>query len=216
MTIVPLVVGYFAIQWNRASFLGKSPEQIVAMGRQRWSDIYSKKFGQSHHDLCDAEEKYGFALKNLNDRAITRLPKSRQVWLTEVRKTTREYAVEAHQIGLIVSGGGSMWQTLNATILPDVEETIADCIVDKQVTSDKLKSIELDLSELDKVISQFKNEGPTRITEYQAVAKHRTNLASKQIALNDLLKHGRQDDSSRIQLYMHRKIEVARGDNLSV
>ena len=135
------------------------------MGRQRWSDIYSKKFGQSHHDLCDAEEKYGFALKNLNDRAITRLPKSRQVWLTEVRKTTREYAVEAHQIGLIVSGGGSMWQTLNATILPDVEETIADCIVDKQVTSDKLKSIELDLSELDKVISQFKNEGPTRITE---------------------------------------------------
>ena len=216
MTIVPLVVGYFAIQWNRASFLGKSPEQIVAMGRQRWSDIYSKKFGQSTHDLCDAEEKYGFALKNLNDRAITRLPKSRQVWLTEVRKTTREYAVEAHQIGLIVSGGGSMWQTLNATILPDVEETIADCIVDKQVTSDKLKSIELDLSELDKVISQFKNEGPTRITEYQAVAKHRTNLASKQIALNDLLKHGRQDDSSRIQLYMHRKIEVARGDNLSV
>ncbi len=216
MTIVPLVVGYFAIQWNRANFLGKSPEQIVAMGRQKWSDLYGKKFGQSDNDLCNAEEKYGFALKNLNDRAITRLPKPRQVWLAEVRKTTWEYAVEAHQIGSLVSGGGSKWQTFNATILPDVEETIADCIMAKPVTAVKLKSIDLDLSELDKIISQFRNEEPTSSLEYCEIAKHRTNLASRHSALNDLLKLGRQDDSSRIQLYMHRKIAIARGDNLSV
>ncbi|MEI7986230.1 MAG: hypothetical protein WCI55_11440 [Armatimonadota bacterium] len=216
MTIVPLVVGYFAIQWNRANFLGKSPEQIVAMGRQRWSDLYSKKYGHSDNDLSDAEEKYGFALKNLNDRAMTRLPKSRQVWLTEVRKTTWEYAVEAHQIGSLVSGGQSKWQTFNATIMPDVEETIADCIVAKPVTAIKLKSIELNLRELDKVISQFRNERPTSSLDYRKIAKHRTILASKHSALNDLLKLGQQDDSSRIQLYMHRKIEVARGDNFSV
>ena len=215
MTIVPLVVGYFAIQWNRANFLGKSPEQIVAMGRQRWSDLYSKKFGQSTHEVCNAEEKYGIALKNLNDRAITRLPKARQVWLTEIRKSTREYATEAHQIGAIVSGGGSMWQTFNATILPDVEETIADCIVDKPMPTVKIKSFESDLQELDKVINQFRGEGRTSSAEYQEIAKHRTILASKQSALVGLLSHGRQTDATRFQLYMHRKIAVARGDNLS-
>ncbi|MEI8282471.1 MAG: hypothetical protein WCG75_08710, partial [Armatimonadota bacterium] len=80
MTIVPLVVGYFAIQWNRANFLGKSPEQIVAMGRERWTDIYSKKFGQEPTQVRNAEEKYGIALQNLNDRAISRLPRTRQIW----------------------------------------------------------------------------------------------------------------------------------------
>jgi hypothetical protein len=215
MTIVPLVVGYFAIQWNRANFLGKSPEQIVAMGRQRWSDLYSKKFGQSTHEACNAEEKYGIALKNLNDRAITRLPKARQVWLTEVRKSTQEYALEAHQIGSLVSGGGSMWQSFNATILPDVEETIADCIVDKPTPTIKIKSLDSDLIELDKVINQFRGDGRTNSAEYQQIAKHRTNLSSKQSVLLSLLSHGRQVDSTRFQLYMHRKIEVARGDNLT-
>ena len=210
MTIVPLVAGYFAIQWNRGNFLGKSPEQIVAMGRSKWNELYSKKFGESTHEVCDAEEKYAIALKNLNDRAMTKLPKTRQIWLGEIRNTTKEYALEAHKIGSLVSGGGSMWQTFNATILPDIEEAISDCIVNKQVVGVRLKSFESEFESLDRVISQAKSKEAT--LEFSELVKHRSWLSSKQSKLMSLLENGRPADSLRIQMFMHRKIEVARSD----
>ena len=213
MTIVPLVVGYFAIQWNRANFLGKSPEQIVAMGREKWGDLYGKKLGHSTHTDSDAEEKYGIALQNLNNRAIQRLPKTRQIWLGEVRKSTREYAAEAHQIGTLITGGGTMWQTFNATIGPDVEQTIADCIVNKPLPVLRLKSFESEIQALDKVITHAKedNDAP-RFTD---LMKHRQILSTKQSKLLNLLAKGSQSDATRFQLYMRRKLEIARGDNLA-
>ena len=214
MTIVPLVVGYFAIQWNRGNFLGKSPEQIVAMGRAKWSELYSKKFGQSNTRFCDAEEKFGIALQNLNDRAITRLPKTRQVWLQEVRKNTQEYASQAHEIGSLVTGGGTLWQTIDATILPDVEQTIADCIVDKPLPALKLKSFGVQLQELDLVISHAGVSSDNDSSKYQDLLEHRSALATKQAKLLNLLSVGRHSDSTRFQDFMHRKIDVAKGDNL--
>ena len=213
MTIVPLVVGYFAIQWNRANFLGKSPEQIVAMGREKWTELYSKKFGESTLQACQAQEKFGIALQNLNDRAINRLPKTRQVWLNEVRQTTKEYAVEAHQIGSSVTGGGTMWQTFNATILPDVEQAISDCIVNKPLPGIRMKSFESEFQSLDKVMIEAKSKESPQ--EFSDLMKHRTTLASKQSKLITLLEKGRPNDATRIQIYMHRKIEVARGDDFS-
>jgi hypothetical protein len=206
MTIVPLVVGYFAIQWNRANFMGKSPEQIVAMGREKWAELYGKKFGESTVQVCQAQEKYGFALQNLNDRAIIRLPKTRQVW-------SQEYAVEAHEIGSIVTGGGTMWQTFNSTILPDVEQAISDCIVNKPIPVVRMKSFESQFLTLDKIIAEAK--GSHSISEYSGLLKHRSNLASKHLKLTSLLERGRQPDATKVQMYMHRKIEVASGDNFS-
>jgi hypothetical protein len=212
MTIVPLVVGYFAIQWNRANFLGKTPEQMVAMGREKWSELYGKKFGLSTHRICDAEEKYGIALKNLNDRAIKKLPKTRQIWLNQVRKSTQEYATEAHQIGSLMTGGGTIWQTFDATIFPDVEQTISDCIVNKPLPPVKKKSFNADIEELDQIIGKAKADQDDK--RYSDLLDHRKTLIAKQSQLLELLSKGHQADSTRFQLYMHRKIQVARGDNL--
>ncbi len=214
MTIVPLVVGYFAIQWNRANFLGKSPEQIVAMGRAKWTELYSKKFGQDTLKARDAAEKFGFALQNLNDRAITRLPRTRQIWLQEVRKTTKEYASEAHQIGSIVTGGGTMCQTFDSTIHPDVEQAISDCIVDKPLPKLNLKSFGDQMQELDLVISNAKLSVDSETSQYQDLLELRSALATKQAKLLNLLAVGRHTDSTRVQDFMHQKIEVAKGDNL--
>ena len=210
MSIVPLVVGYFAIQWNRASFMGKTPEQIVAMGRERWTDLYSKKFGQSTHAVCDADEKFGFALQNLNDRAIERLPNVRQRWLKEVRSSTKEFATQAHQIGSLISGGGTIWQTFDATICPDVEQTIADCIASKPVIGEASKPIDSDLNALDAKIDMVKTKDQA---EYREIMVHRVALQSQQAKLARLLSQGRSADSIRVQFYLHRKVEIARGEN---
>lgn len=211
MSIVPFVVGYFAIQWNRANFLGKSPEQIVAMGREKWSDLYGNKVGQSTRDMCDAEEKYAFALQNLNDRAMKRLPKTRQVWLDGVRKNTKAYASEAHQIGEIVTGGGTMWRTFNSTIGADVEQVISDCITDKPMPMIKMKSWESAMADLDHVIATSKDAAGD---QYKEIPTHRTALAHDQKLLEGMFSNARQNDVTRIRVFMHRKIEVAKGDNL--
>ena len=212
MSIVPLVVGYFAIQWNRANFLGKSPEQIVAMGRQKWSDLYGNKVGQSTRDMVAAEEKYALALQNLNDRAMKRLTKTKQIWLQDVRKTTKAYANEAHRIGEIVTGGGTMWRTFDASIAPDVEEIISDCIVNKPMPTYKMKSFEAAMKELDTTISEAKE---TAGEQYREIPKHRLAMAQKQTSLEKLFTNARQNDVTRIRLFMHRKIEVARGNDMS-
>ena len=210
MSIVPLVVGYFAIQWNRANFMGKTPEQIVAMGRERWTDLFSKKFGQSTDRVCDAEEKYGIALQNLNDRAIQRLPKLRQNWLKEVRHSTKEFATQAHQIGSLMSGGGTMWRTFDATIYPDVEQTISDCIAGKPGSTSNLKPIDSDLVALDAKINEVKSKDQA---EYREILAHRVALQSQRAKLATLLSEGRPTDSTRVQTYLLRKIDVARGEN---
>lgn len=208
MSIVPFVVGYFAIQWNRANFLGKSPEQIVAMGREKWTDLYGNKVGQSTRDMCDAEEKYALALQNLNDRAIRRLPKTRQVWLQGVRKNTKEYAFEAHRIGEIVSGGGTIWRTFDAAIAPDVEEVISDCIVNKQMPMIKMKSFEAAMKELDIRIAESKE---TAGEQFSQIPKYRRAMTMAQGHLEKLIDHGNQNDATRIRVYMHKQIEAAKG-----
>ena len=211
MTIVPLVVGYFAIQWNRANFLGKSPEQIVAMGRERWTDIYSKKFGQEPTQVRNAEEKYGIALQNLNDRAISRLPRTRQIWFDSVRKSTTEFASHAHEIGSRVSGGGENWEKLGATILPDIEQAIADCIVDRPAPDVTPKSFHQHFQELDMVIGYKEVSLDRNSDQYEELQQHRLALGMKQAKLLNLLAIGRHSDSNRIQEFLLRKMEVAKG-----
>ena len=209
MTIVPLVVGYFAIQWNRGNFLGKTPEQIVAMGRDKWSDLYGTKVGLSTRDMSDAQEKFGLALLNLNDRAIKRLPRSKQIWLHDIRKTTTEYAMDAHMIGRITSGGGTIWQNYDSTIAPDIEEIVSDCITDKPMPMVKMKSFEASMQELDKSIAESKDVAGE---QYQEIPKYRRAMSKTQNQLEKLFVGARQNDVTRIRLFMHRKIEVAKGN----
>ncbi len=215
MTIVPLVVGYFAIQWNRANFLGKSPEQIVAMGRERWTDIYGKKFGQEPAQVRNAEEKYGIALQNLNDRAISRLPRTRQIWFDSVRKSTTEFVSHAHEIGLRVSRSDENWDKLDATILPDIEQAIADCIVDRPALDSTPKSFHQQFQELDLVIRYAGVSLDRNSIQYEELQQLRLALGSKQAKLLNLLAVGRHSDSIRFQEFLHRKIEIAKGTEIS-
>lgn len=215
MTIVPLIVGYFAIQWNRANYLGKTPEQMVAMGRTKWNSLYGSKVGNSTVDMTEGEGKYGDALKNLNDRAMKRLPSKRQNWLKSVRKSSSEYAFEAHRIGELVSGGGTMWRLFDSSVYPDVEQLVADCIVDKKMPMIKMKSFEAANKELDLAIEKARAD-LSGATDYNNLLKHRKNLAQKQNDLLSLVSQAGQNDATRIRLYMHKNIETAKSDNLKI
>lgn len=207
MSIVPLAVGFFAIQWNRANFLGKSPEQIAAMGRDKWTEMYYEKVGGSTLDMCNASEKYSIALRNLNDRASTRLPASRQKWLSAIRTLSTQYAESAHKIGRVASGGGTMWQTFDASISADVEDLISASITQKHSNPTNASSLFQANKELDASLSKSELSPEDR----QNVAKYRESMRQRELDILSVLAKGDQNDIARFKNYLHHNIEVASG-----
>ncbi len=116
------------LQVEKADYMGKTPEQVVAMGRSVWFKAYTGKFGDSTMGMANAEYVFGDALKRVNDRKMATLPKSRREALLAYRKELLGFAANAHRIGELVSMGGTMWRNFDSTIPADVEEILAEAL----------------------------------------------------------------------------------------
>ena len=207
MSLVALTVGFFAIQWNRAAYLGKSPEQIVAMGRDKWFAAYTKKHGESTAAMCDAETTFGDALRNLNDRALRRVPASRRAFLESARYHCTQVALRAHEVGYAVTGGGTIWHPIFAGIKPNVEQLIADAIVNKPMPMIKMKSIESRYEELS-VMTKRASEEMT--DESKGELKKALNEFKYQEAISRKFVEGApESDRTRLGLFVHRQFDAA-------
>jgi hypothetical protein len=218
MSIVALTVGYFAIQWNRGMYLGKTPEQIVAMGRSKWINFHGKKKGQSSADMCEAETMYGDALKNLNDRALKKQSQTRRKWLLQTRTIASDFGTASHSVGYVLTGGGTMWNLQDSTIYPDVEEILADCISNKRMPAIKMKSFEVLYKELDESVAcceYLKPKSELYTPEQVAkVNKSMLELRSKQKRVNTLLETATGQDAIHLRLFVSNKLVVASGVEL--
>jgi hypothetical protein len=215
MSIVALTVGFYTIQWNRAQYLGKTPEQIVAMGRTKWHELYGKKRGFSTVDMVECEGLYGDALKNLNDRALRKLPEMRRKWLTGMRKVATDYAYSAHSVGYFMTGGGTMWNLIDSSIYPDVEEVISACIKGGRVPAIKFASFESMYKKIeDKVAGGDYLDPKSANYKVEYVAKYRKDLAGlkgREKPLEAVLGKGTSEDSTRFRIYVMRKLDAATG-----
>lgn len=114
------------LQIEKSDYMGKTPDQVVRMGRTKWFEAYTKKFGDSTLGMAYAEYVFGDALKQVNDRKLAKLPKARREAMLAYRKELLGFAADSHRIGELVSMGGTMWRNFDATIPADIEEIIAE------------------------------------------------------------------------------------------
>ena len=207
MSIVALAVGFHAIQWNRAAYLGKSPEQIVAMGRDKWFAAYTKKYGESTMAMCEAETSFGDALKNLNDRALKRIPSARRAFLESARYHCTTVAVRAHEVGYAITGGGTIWRPFFAGIKPNVEQLIADSILNKPLPMIKMKSIESRFDEMDETSKKaFPNMTEESITEFKKAFNEFRYQAS---VSRKFVESASEYDRTRLRMFIHKQFDVA-------
>jgi hypothetical protein len=215
MSIVALAVGFYTIQWNRAQYFGKTPEQIVAMGHAKWSELHGKKKGYSTVDMCESEDKFGHALKNINDRALKSQSQTRRTWMLQMRKAAMDYGYAAHELGYYSSGGGSMWRLFDASIYPDVEEVIAANIKGERMPMIKMMSFDAMYKKLDDAMNKWETLDPKSAMyskeDHEKVKKAYSNLKSKQKPIEALMSKGKHDDALRFRLFLMRKLETARG-----
>jgi hypothetical protein len=198
MSVLPLIVG-FALQWNKGAHLGKTPEQIVAMGRTKWTQLYQKKKGISTADMCDGQNKFGEALENLNNRALKRIDPSKRKWLESVRKEMSTYASNSITCASNLTGGGTIWNISYASIRADVEELISDCITKKPMPTIKLMSFESAFELMDKKL--------VTVPQSEELLKNKQTFLQHHKQVQPLIKKGSPDDSLRWTLFMHQKIE---------
>jgi hypothetical protein len=213
MALLPFMVGYFSIQWNRAAYLGKSPEQVVAMGRAKWSEAYGASAGNGSQQLAEADTKYGDALLNLNDRAMSQVTSKKKTWLGNMRGLVKEYGRLSHRIGEEITGGGSMWRSFDATIHPDVEEAITKCITAKKPTAIPSKSFYTAMNELDSAIYTCVSDATTSPESREAIRNSRAELGKKHNAIMTAFASGTESDVWHFKIYMHRKLEIAGATN---
>jgi hypothetical protein len=97
---------------------GKSNAQILAMGREGWSDFFCQaEGGGSTVALSGAESLYADALGWRNDK----LGKAKVMPLRRLLRDVGNHAVE---VGTAVTGGGTMWNIIANSLDANAEETI--------------------------------------------------------------------------------------------
>lgn len=207
MALVAMAVGFYAIQWNRSAYLGKSPEQIVAMGRDKWFAAYTKKHGEHTRGMCDAETTYGDALKNLNDRALRRLPAARRAFLESARYHCKQIALRGHEVGYAITGGGTIWNPMFASIHPSVEMLIAESIVNKPMPMVKMKSIESRFEEMDETSKKaFPDMTEESITEFK---KTLNEFRYQESVSRKFVESAPEYDRTRLRMFIHKQFDTA-------
>ncbi len=207
MALVAMAVGFYAIQWNRRAYLGKSPEQIVAMGRDKWFAAYTKKYGEHTRGMCDAETTYGDALKNLNDRALKRVSTERRQFLETARYHCKQIALKGHEVGYAITGGGTMWHPIFAGVHPNVEELIAESIINKPMPMFKMMSIEARIAEMDETAKKaFPNMTEESIGEFK---KAFNEFRYQESVSRKFIENAPENDRTRLRLFIHKQFDVA-------
>ena len=132
---------------------GKTNAQILAMGRQGWSDFFCQaEGGGSTVALSGAESLYADARGWRNDK----LGKANVMPLRRLLTDVGQHAVE---VGTAITGGGTMWNIIANSVGADAEETIYTVLTlkgspKKRVVSDMDKAfrrLESDLGKNDYV-----------------------------------------------------------------
>ncbi len=203
------------LQVEKSDYMGKTPDQVVAMGRSAWFKAYTRKFGDSTMGMAFAEYVFGDALQKVNDRKLAKLPTARRKTLEEYRKELLGFAVDCHRIGELVSMGGTMWRNFDSTIPADVEEILAEAITGKfdAKKSASLAAVDREFDRsggklkkgakaLDEMGLEEKRSGKQVLTQFAALRsrfkKTRTMLLSEK---NQALR-------ARMCAFLIRKIEI--------
>lgn len=118
---------------------GKSAEQIVKMGHEKWYDFYIGREGESTMSMSFCETYYGWAMRTVNNKTVFSQSMDEQNRITHLRDNMEKFAYSCIEVGRAYSGGGTLWNPVYAGVVGDVEEAVA---VYLDLTKDKKSAIQ--------------------------------------------------------------------------
>lgn len=109
-------------------WLGMTAEQVVRLGRDRFAEKYTLKHGYSTAAMSGAQTEFGAALKAVNDAWLDRQARSLRERADKLRPALERFQTTCYDVGVRLSGGGTMWNPVYAGTTADVEEAVASAL----------------------------------------------------------------------------------------
>jgi hypothetical protein len=106
------------------STFGKTEEEILAMGEDKWNAFYSSKAGDSTAAMVGMNGIYGEALLHRNEKLAKKASPAAQTRVEKLRKLMDDFGGEAVGLGSNFTGGGTIWSPISAEIETDSETVI--------------------------------------------------------------------------------------------
>lgn len=161
LALAALAVPIADQKFDPAENYGKSADQVVAMGFQKWYDFFiDKAEGETTLSMSAASYSFGCALFDVNDKRLKSLPAKRAQLINSMRPHMIKFREQGVMVGMGLSGGGSLWTLVGAATLMKVEETVAYLIKhdEKKPKSRTQAEVWTLLSKIEKKIEVSKTE----------------------------------------------------------
>jgi hypothetical protein len=110
---------------------GKSNAQILAMGSDKWMDFHGAKAGQSTAGMSEGMAAYRYALRWRNERLSAKASSTLRKQVAGLRPLLIDYTDHMMSIGAYMTGGGTIWSNIHASVLCVCEETLYDLLSGK-------------------------------------------------------------------------------------
>ncbi len=112
--------------------LGKTMQEVVAMGRDGWFTYYTEHRGDSTAAMSEAEQTYGVCLTYINSQKIEKLDRDEQRWYDQLRAQLAIGEEKSVTCAFAISGGGTIWTPVMAGSTADVEEVVQDLLTPRK------------------------------------------------------------------------------------
>lgn len=117
------------IQVDTKETHGKTPEQIVAMGFEKWYQFYTvKEQSESTMAINFANMLYGNSLYIVNTKRLKAVESKRREMISDLRETMVNFRGQCVEVGFTRSGGGTLWSIVHSSSRTEAEELVADLI----------------------------------------------------------------------------------------
>ncbi|ARU40595.1 hypothetical protein CCB80_05345 [Armatimonadetes bacterium Uphvl-Ar1] len=108
---------------------GRTPEQIVGMGWEKWYDFYIGKTGsETTMSMNFASMLYGDSLYIINSGLLRKVDSGRRQVISALRRPMFDYKQACVQVGYTRTGGGTMWSLFSSGVRMSAEEVIGKLI----------------------------------------------------------------------------------------
>src|SRR5256885_16621471 len=119
-----LLSAFLAIEQDGFDTHGKTEGDILKMGMQEWSEFYAAKEGASTAAMTQAADIYGQVAKKRNVRILDGLDGIVKERTLKLRRLLGIYASSSVDVAYAESGGGTMYNTMWASVSGVVEDTL--------------------------------------------------------------------------------------------
>lgn len=127
---------------ERAMNLGYTTAQIVAMGEEKFAELFDKKYSSSTAAMIDMEISYAWAVEFESNKLLAKMSPETQSVYKSVKADMQLAGENSSQVQMAFAGGGSMYNIFHVASKTRAEVTVYNILKGKKSKTATLAEVE--------------------------------------------------------------------------